>query len=400
MLTIEWRNSIGLIQRDDWVTIYGDDDIYNSYEFHKAVEDAKLEGVRHTYLCVFEDNDLLALIPTFTYSLSLLESENVLVKKTLDCIKKYYRRFLSIRVFCLGIPLTNNKDYIGIRSGLSQDRQGLLLSRVKEEVVEKSKELHCKILLLKDVTWSRLDYMQQSFLEYQYFEAPPNAYFPVIGESFFSLTKLKSKQRNRIKGIQRSIADEKLEFKLEFDKDLSAEFYALYDTVYQKSEYKFIPLNEGFFHALKASLGEHCFFLQIFDKDGVLRCMVLFLDSNDAMITKYIGLDYEYADCSLLYNAYILKSIEIAESRKKTLLLLGQTAYHPKISSGAVLERMYVGLNSTSFLYRYLIKYFMKLRYPPFKISQKYAYKEKDARSIVEFMHSKGIDVIENTSQS
>ena len=168
----------------------------------------------------------------------------------------------------------------------------------------------------------------------------------------------------------------------------------LYDNVYQKSDYKFEKLCKRFFESVIKNLKGNSGCLKIVDSNGIIRGVALVLISDTHLIPLYVGIDYTYPDVKHLYINMILKSIEIAERLKKKVIVWGQTSYYAKISSGAVLERVYLGFNSDSYLYKIMIKVFMNKFYHSYKLENKYAYKNDILQHIYAFMEKQNIEVI------
>lgn len=52
----------------------------------------------------------------------------------------------------------------------------------------------------------------------------------------------------------------------------------------------------------------------------------------------------------------IFRTVEEAEKRKKVMVALGQTSYYPKVLSGALVERVFLGFYSYNSVIQFLIK--------------------------------------------
>lgn len=85
-----WNRSICVFNEKVWDTIFKED-ILKSYSLIKAVENSKLPNVEHYYLDIKRGDEIVGILPCFTFSISL----EILMTKTFKKNRSVSSKLLS-----------------------------------------------------------------------------------------------------------------------------------------------------------------------------------------------------------------------------------------------------------------------------------------------------------------
>lgn len=148
-------------------------------------------------------------------------------------------------------------------------------------------------------------------------------------------------------------------------KEYATIFEEQYLKVLDKSKTKFEEMNLNFILNINKYTHKNSFLLVSRDKSDIIRSTVLVIEENDCLTPLYLGINYDIcteSEIRIIYFNTIFKVILEAEVRGKKAVLFGQTSYYPKIMSGALVQRGFLGFNSNNIIIQYCIKnYFGKL---------------------------------------
>jgi len=115
--------------------------------------------------------------------------------------------------------------------------------------------------------------------------------------------------------------------------DVLAEIFALFTQTYEQAETRFERLDIRFFEA--AALSDPARFILLRARgDGRLAAFMLVYDVGEAVINKFIGIDYHRPRDWMLYFRLNDAAIDFALSRGAKRLQSGQTGYRVKIELG------------------------------------------------------------------
>lgn len=368
-ISFKWTTDISDIARGEWANIY-DDDILNSYNFFKSMYLSNFENVAFLYLVIHDKKKILCIVPCFTYLLDICHiSSNDSIKKIIRTIRKLFPDFSKKKVFVVGSYVSTCEHHIGVLDGLPQHVLAKIKNVVNEEIKKRSRIEKASLTLIKEVSGEKIAEMKLFFdSDIHFFEEYPRAVIPVcdcIGSYPMLLKKKHRKTYNkyitRFENLYKWEVIEDYEY-------LIPSFYELYKKVWRKSTAKFELLNETYFNHLIQNLPSQTFCLIAKDHQGEIRLIEILLEDKDKLIPFYLGIDYTGENSTLLYLNTIYRTMKEAEYRKKSIVELGQTAYYPKIMSGAFVEKMYFGFYSYNRFWKFLIDHAFKYVFMPTEI--------------------------------
>lgn len=360
-ISFKWTTQISDIAKSEWDSIY-DDDILNSYDFFRSMSLSDFENVTVLYLVIQDKKKIISIIPCFTYLLDIYHiASNDSIKKAIRTVRKLFSGFLKKKVFIVGSYVSTCEHHIGILKGLPQHTLVKIRDIVNREIKERSRMEKSSLTLIKEISEEKIAEMNLFFdSEIHFFEEYPRAVIPVSDCLGSYPVFLKKKHR---KTYNKYIAQFERLYKWEVVEDyehLIPLFYKLYKKVWKKSATKFEFLNEVYFNHLIKNIPAQTFCLIAKDYQGEIVLIEIVLEDKDKLIPFYLGIDYKGENSTLLYLNNIYRTVKEAEIRKKSIVELGQTAYYPKIMSGAFVEKMYLGFYSYNKFWRFIINHIFK----------------------------------------
>jgi hypothetical protein len=381
------------INEKDWKRIFGDSKI-KSYNFFKAMEDARLPGTEFAYLEIYDEKKKIAILPCFTYRLKLDVLASPLLKNFLKPFRRLFPNFLSLKVLCAGSFASTCEHYIGILDNLNQEELNIVKEIINTQLKEKSRQLHAPLVFIKEIPQHDLIYIQQILSDdFYFYDSLPTSFIPVGNDCEPYPVALRKKERKRYRTSKDSF-DDRFSWEIISDfKDCTKQFELFYLKVLEKSKTQFEVLNERFFHYLNKYLMQNSFILVAKDKLNQIKLMELVIEEKDRLIPLYLGINYpDKENTKVLYFNTIFRTVEEAEKRKKTIVVLGQTSYYPKVLSGAFVERVYLGFYSYIPVLQFLIKNILGKLFMPTKVMDN-SYNYELERKIKERYSSLGFEI-------
>ncbi len=390
MLKVIWYDSIMDVNAKEWYEIFSDE-VLKSRSLFKSMEDSFKDLIKYHYLCVYNNNEIICILPCFEYRLNLDVVAPNSVQSMTNAIRKIWNNFFSVKVFVVGSYIATVEEYIGIKNGLGNNTHKYIIDQLNS----KTKELNCKISMVKEVPDFHLKRVSEIFEDFVFVDSLPNSYVPIAEDFRPYPALLKTKARQRFKRAKRDFEKNQLQFNLiENFEDYAESACQLYTNVLNKSNSKFEKLNSTFFKNISKNLKDKCNLLLVQDKDGAIKSIELIFECKKKLIPIYIGIDYTYHDVKCLYFNTIIRSIEIAQEKKLDYVVLGQNNYYPKALSGGIIERGYLGFHSHSWLYSLIINKFFLYLFPPHKNDAGVFYDQKSNIILSQFCDTYNINML------
>lgn len=366
-----WHSSISEISGKAWSLIFGKN-VVKSYEFFLSMETSRIRNASFLYLTVQNSEETLAIVPCFTYRLMFDVLAPDIIKKTTKIIRSLFPRFLCMKIFGVGSLASTCQHHIGIRSNLTNSEFLEIGNIITEQVILKSKQLAHQLILIKEVPDFELKWVKEIFSKrYYFYDSLPNTFIPTNRSIAPYPSKLKGKERYRCRKLKQQFEREYYwELINDFEADID-KFEHLYSETLKKSKNKFEVLNKEFFQAINKILGSKSFLLIAKNKNNhQYESAGIVLDDDKALIPLYIGINYlnEPRKLKLLHSNSIIRVIEEAEKRGKFHVILGQTSYYPKVLSGALVERLYLGFYSYNCIIQFIVHNLLQKVFPKTKV--------------------------------
>lgn len=384
-----WHDSIRQIKQAEWNLIFPNE-ILKSTALFEAMEDSFENIIKYHYLCVYDGAIIVAIIPCFEYVLNMDVVAPPHIQNIVGKIRHYIKGFFSVKVLVLGSYIASCEQYIGIKDGYQSNQ----LSSIKDIITKKANDTGCKITMIKEVPDSQLQYIKNLFDNYLFVDSLPNSFIPLKGFSPYP-SSLTTKARQRYNRAKRDFEKNNLKLEIHSDfKQFSEIACRLYSNVLYKSKTQFEKLNESFFTNASDYLKNSSFLLVIRDSNDIIRSIELIFKCNNKLIPIYIGIDYSFHDVKCLYFNTIASSIEFAEKNGCDYVVLGQNNYFPKVLSGAIIQRGYLGFHSTNWFYSLIINKCFNALFPPFKNEFGIFYKESSIGELHKFSNEYNINML------
>lgn len=367
--TANWCNKISEIDKDQWNSFFNNESIFKNYAFMQGIEKSKLQHVDVLYLTIQKKDQIIAIIPCFRYKLEIDILAGSLVKKIAQVIRKIFPNFFVLNLFGIGSPVATCENHISINKKgiISFEEEEEIGDLIFDELLKMHQKYNSSIIMVKEIPHNELAYFKHLFKnKFHVFESLPNSYIPLFKETMPYPALLVKKYRQRIKRAYNIV--ERGEYTWEIVKDfekLADQVCKLYLKVWHNSETKFEKLTPDFFEQMN-SLGENSYLLTCRDKQSNLVCIELIIEQEELLMPMYLGLDYSHTRDSEIYSNVIYRTLKIAEEKNKKWIVFGQTSYPAKAYSGALFEKLYLGIYSEKPFVKFLIKNVFKYLFPAF----------------------------------
>lgn len=388
-----WYDSIDFISEMEWTQIFGKS-IIKGYNYFNATEKSRIKNCNLLFLKIEKEGKILAIVPCFTYKLCLDVIAPVFVKKISEKLRLIYSNFLKIKIFGVGSLASTCEHHIGINKDITLNDLLITQEIISRQIKAKSRELKHKLVFIKEVPDSQLQGVKNILSKgFYFYDSLPNCFIPVHDVSPYP-SGLKRKERQRYRTLKKEF-DSKYTWELieDFSEQVD-QFEKMYLETLERSENQFEKLNKTFFERLNTDLKENSFLLAAKNKENQIIAAGLVLDDVESLIPLYLGIDHSFnpKEVKLLHANSIFSIIEEAEKRNKFQVVIGQTSYYPKVLSGALVERLYLGFYSYNPVLQYLIKKVFGSLFMPTKVMNN-TYNDNSSNQIKKKYSSLGIKI-------
>jgi GNAT acetyltransferase-like protein len=353
-LVLRWHTHIRELL-PAWRECFPADDGLRSFALHTAVEDSRLSDVELHYLAGEDDRGAACVVPCFAFEVCLASLSSHWLRRAVSGVRTVFPRFLRMRLFVVGSPISTCSDLLGIKDLADERRWGRpKLSRLFDEIIRKSQSLGIGLVLIKEFETAVAEILRAKIADKFFFvESLPTTYLDLPPrESGGYFAAIRSRYRNKLKKRKAVGRESQLTWEVVPScRGYEEEIHRLYLQVVDHSDFVFERLNRPFFAQVEASLGEAAFFILGFRLlDGVKRLVAceLVICDRTTMHPLYSGFDYWVKrDTDLYFNAFY-QVIEEAERRGFARVHLGQTAYEVKAELGVRCTKLFLGVHHTN----------------------------------------------------
>jgi predicted N-acyltransferase len=388
MLTARQYKSIHEINTRHWDSILDPGDIFHTYRFISLVEDSKVENADFYYLLIYDKEQLVAtaVFSTFTISLDLFISNNVLVRS----LKKFVPGIFRIKILTCGLPASFGQLNFKVLHAKYADEVSAMIAT---EMRQLAKQLRIQLLTLKEFT----DESKKRFKHFEkksFFVAHSIPYMnlEVVWPTFAEyLAALRHPYRRKIIGALKKIGqqhpviiqaseydsrnnDPALVLS-EPDEQFAMEFYTSYRAVMERTPTKLEILNYGFFKKLFQQKQEYRTLSLIAGGKAVSSAVLTFY--NDTLVFMLVGREKERDKYDSYYNL-IYGIIQLAIQGGYKRINMGQTAYWVKQCVGAVPEPEYIYLASRNPVMHRLLRSLRDVIFPKTVLQRVHVFREPD----------------------
>jgi predicted N-acyltransferase len=329
--------SIHEVDESHWDSINSDQDLFHTHRFIRSIEDARVENCRFWYLLFYHKDQLIAtaVLSSFTISLDLFVGSAL--KRVIGGIRRWFQRFLKIKILFCGLPVSLGQRNLVISDPLHFNEVFYLLD---QEMATISHSNGIRFMCAKEFCPS--DYrMADGLSKYGFFQAnslpyvsldirwPDFAHYladlrhPYRRTIMRSLKKL-DLQQPEINSDESELSDRPRLIVGGAKACSPAQFFRHYIQVMDRAVVKLETLNQLFFENIymRADLEV----LTMKKGADVLGSAILMIH-KDVITFMLVGLDYSRRDEFDVYFNLVYGIISLAIQRGCTRLNLGQTSY-------------------------------------------------------------------------
>lgn len=354
-----WKKKIEEIDSKTWENVF-DNNILRSYKLQKTVESSYLDNIEIEYLHAIENENTLAIIPCFTFTLELDLLTSNKLKKAVTFIRKAFKNFLKMRIFFIGTPIATCDHMLGIRETNNYEYTEIFEKCLKEIKAHIKVDKH-SLMIVKEIP-SHERKLLNTFKKKNIIVAKslPNTYL-LLDERLGKWTSaFRTRYRRRVRR-QVKKSDSNSDFSwdvIDNFKEFSSDFEKLYLQVLSRSKYQFETLNTLFFKHIGTHMFENTKALICKDEENNIVCFELLIHLDNVLIPIYVGLDYDQRDAGDLYFSCIHKVIQYAEEHNYSKIKFGQTSYLAKTYAGCVYEELFLGIYAPNPLLQLFLRLF------------------------------------------
>lgn len=361
MIEYKWEDTIENIDPKTWNLIFNYE-VIKSHAFFLSMEKSNLPEVAMFYLLVYNRDEVLSIIPCFSYKMDISVLAPKWIKRLVNGLRKPFKGFLYADILGVGAIAATCEEHIGIKHSVSLEIKNQVIDIINSQIQKKAEVLRANFVMIKEVPHHRLKFIKSIFHNYFFYDSLPNSFIPTKGKSSPYPSSLKRGQRKRYRKSKVSF-EKKFKWELISNfEEYSKQIESFYLQVLEKSKNQFERLNALFFQNISSLLGDKSFILVAKSKETGEACVYeVVIVEDKKLIPIYLGINYlpKYNIKDLYFNT-LFRVIEESEKLKKSYVVLGQTSYYPKVLSGALIERVYLGFYSRNVFMKAIIKHLFK----------------------------------------
>ena len=306
-----------------------------SYRYHLAFEISKVVGFKIGYVAVKRGGIIICIAPYFITDYRLDTTVQGALKNVLIKIRDYLPNLFSIRLLCVGSPITDSCK-IGIANDYPFD--GEILTALNSELEKIANRENISVIAFKDVLENqalnfKAPLQKLGFTEVANMPVASNLIkFPSLDAY---LNTLSYSMRKNLRRKLKSKSHVNIEEYSGAPPDINA-IYALYLQTYEQSELKFEKLTLEFFESIPGLMPNNCRFVLYYAENQLIAFNCL-LHRDGVLLDKYIGMHQELAQKYNIYFLSWLHNIEMCIRDGFHTFQSGQASYETKIRLGATL---------------------------------------------------------------
>ncbi len=325
--------SIAAIDRAAWDALFPNE--IETWDYYRAIEDACLPGFDWRYVTVWHGDMLVAAAPAFVTDYRLDTTIVGPLKRWTERLARLLPRLMSIRMLCLGSPVSEI-CHAGTPPGTTPEQRYALLARLLDGLQEVAARERIGLIAVKDTPMDSI--LSEVCWAAQYTRLPG---MPIAALSLdFAdldgyLKKLSRVTRKDMKRKLRDAAAVRVEARTNID-DVLPQVMALYESTWQRSDLRLEHLTPEYFTAvLRHMAGRATCFL--YWEGERLAAFNLVLHDERRMIDKFFGTDNQPRRINL-YHLSWLENVRHCLVRHLAVFQAGQAFYAEKVRLGSRLE--------------------------------------------------------------
>ena len=337
------------------------------HRYYEIVEET-LEGFEHHYLVVEDSSShVRAVQPVFFVRQNLVEGVPGKVRSAVDVIRKFFPRFLTMRVLMIGCAAGT-----GDLGSCDENDEAWVANALLASLRTYARQNRASLIVLKDFPANYRSALETFALNgYARFPSMPMTRLALAYENWDEYFRRLSKATR--KDLRRKFrkADRAAKIEMEIVTEIAPfidEIYPLYLAVHERSPLKFETLTKQYFNAIAQRMRERARFF-VWRQSGKIVAFSFCLVCGDTIYDECIGLDYSVALDLHLYFYTLRDIISWALQHGLKYYYSNPLNYEPKLHLDCELVPLDLYVRHTSALlnpiFRRIIKYLGPTRHDP-----------------------------------
>src|SRR6266536_252809 len=344
--------------------------LQNRCKDHRYYEIVKetLEGFEHHYLVVEDSSShVRAVQPVFFVRQNVVEGVPGKVRSAVDVIRKFFPRFLTMRVLMIGCAAGT-----GDLGSCDENDEAWVANALLATLRTYARQNRASLIVLKDFPANYRSALETFVLnDYARIPSMPMTRLSLGYENWDEYFRTLSKATR--KDLRRKFrkADRAAKIEMEVVTEIAPfidEIYPLYLAVHERSPLKFETLTKEYFSAIAQRMHEHARFF-IWRQSGKIVAFSFCLVCSDKIYDECIGLDYSVALGLHLYFYTLRDIVSWALQQGLKYYYSNPLNYEPKLHLDCELVPLDLYVMHTSNLlnpiFRRVIKYLGPTRHDP-----------------------------------
>ncbi|WP_201769411.1 peptidogalycan biosysnthesis protein [Paracoccus aminophilus] len=333
---IRIHRSIAEIAAPDWDACFPGNPEGHAYLL--ATERAGIEGFGWRYLTAQEGGRIIAAMPAFLTDYALETTvDNPRLRGIVARIRKSWRRFLVLKLACLGSPCTET-GRPGFHPLLDEARRPTLMAQLIAAFEAMAKAEGCALRGLKDMPETELPALRP-VIDAAGYAALPGLATAWLDIDFDSeddyLAQLSARTRKDMRRKLKSRAQVSVEHVTDLAPVLDR-YMALYNATRDRSDWQFEALTADYFTAILRDMPGRSF-CTLYRVEGRLLAANFFVANEDVLIDKFFCMDAEEGRAYNLYYLSWFNNIAYCLEHGIARYQSGQAYYDNKLRLGSQL---------------------------------------------------------------
>lgn len=323
-------DSVAAFDAKDWNSCFPGE--LENWDYYRAIEEAGIAGFTYRYFAVTENDSLRAVVPAFMTTYRLDTTVQGFLKRVTSTLVRLFPKLLSIRLLCLGSPVSEI-CHIGFAPGVTTSEKSALLCSLIDRMKQYAREQSIGLLAVKDARDEDAPQWQPALTGFSRMAGLPTAILALPFQSFDDYFKsLSAATRKDMRRKLRSESAIRIESRHSID-DVKERIQALYEATEARSDLQFERLPIDYFTVVLARMPDRARCVLYWKNDDLLA-FNLVLESPERMIDKFIGTG-EHARRYNLYFLSWMENVRRCIAKGIPAYQSGQAGYAVKVRLGS-----------------------------------------------------------------
>ncbi|MGE5538974.1 MAG: GNAT family N-acetyltransferase [Gemmatimonas sp.] len=326
-------SSIAAFGRDAWDRCFPGE--LEGWDYHRAVETAGLPGFELLYGAIVDGDRVVAAAPAFVTAYRLDTTVQGPAKRVTDALARRWPRLLSLRLLCIGSPVTETAQAGFAPEVSAADKPGLLKALITE-LMSVAGSRRIGLIAVKDAPDADAALWRTALPGFQRMAGLPTAVLPLPYDSVEAyIAGLSAGTRKDLRRKRRAERDVRIERRTDIS-DVVGHVMALYEQTVARSDLDFERLPAGYFTGVLDNMAgrSHCV---LYWHGGDLLAFNLVLESSERLIDKFVGTEARARTFNLYFLSW-LENVRYAIARGIPVYQSGQAGYAAKLRLGSQLR--------------------------------------------------------------